>query len=146
MHNTNALLERPCGCKAPNLTTEPPCPILCRRLMMPLTELFFCFFKISFISSLYTLWHVIRFSITDIHIYTVVLCSSKGVYCSKFTHFLTAERKCHRAWWRSGKFGVLHPQGHRFKPHSSRHVGTLGKSFTRSCLYVMWRPARMPCS
>ena len=49
---------------------------------------------------------------------------------------------CGRAWWLSGKFGVLRPQGHRFVPHCSRHVGNLGKSFTRSCLYiVMWRPA-----
>ena len=34
----------------------------------------------------------------------------------------------------------------KFEPHSSRHVGTLGMSFTHSCLYnVMWRPAWLPC-
>src|SRR6218665_2178105 len=42
-----------------------------------------------------------------------------------------------RAWWFSGKFVALRPQGCRFEPHSSRHVGTLGKSFTRSCC-ITW--------
>ena len=51
------------------------------------------------------------------------------------------------AWWLSGKFGALHLQGRWFEPYSSRHVGILGKSFTRSCLYnVMWHPVRLPCS
>ena len=46
------------------------------------------------------------------------------------------------AWWISGRFGALHPQGHRFESYSSHHVGTLGKSFTQSCLYnEMWCPA-----
>ena len=49
-------------------------------------------------------------------------------------------------WWLSGKFGALHQQGRRFEPHSSHHVGTLDKSFTRSCWYeMMWRPAWLPC-
>ena len=39
------------------------------------------------------------------------------------------------AWWLSDKFCALHPRGRRFEPHSSRHEETLGKSFTRSCLY-----------
>ena|SRR6218665_145321 len=44
-------------------------------------------------------------------------------------------------------FGALGAEGRWFEFHSSRHVGTLGKSFTRSCLYdVMWRPAWLPCS
>ena len=38
-------------------------------------------------------------------------------------------------------FGTFHPEGLRFESHSSCHVGTLGKSFTRSCLHiVIWRP------
>ena len=38
-------------------------------------------------------------------------------------------------WWLRGKFGALRPEGRRFESHSSRHVETLGKSFTRaSCL------------
>ena len=37
-------------------------------------------------------------------------------------------------WYLSGKFGALCPEGHRFESHSGRHVGTLGKSFTHSCL------------
>src|SRR6218665_65238 len=50
------------------------------------------------------------------------------------------------AWSLSFKFGAFHPHGHRFEPHSSRHVGTLGKSFTRSCLYnAMLCPAWLPC-
>ena len=32
------------------------------------------------------------------------------------------------------KFSTLRPEGHRFKSCSSRHVGTLGKSFTYSFL------------
>src|SRR6218665_581370 len=32
------------------------------------------------------------------------------------------------------------------EPHSSHHVGTWSKSFTRCCLYnMMWRPAWLPC-
>src|SRR6218665_1616411 len=38
------------------------------------------------------------------------------------------------AWWLGGKFGVFRPEGFRFESHSSRHEGTLGKSFTHSCL------------
>ena len=38
------------------------------------------------------------------------------------------------AWWLSGRFGALCPEGRRFESHCSRHIGTLGKSFTRSCL------------
>jgi len=50
-----------------------------------------------------------------------------------------------RAWWPS-RFGALRLQGRRFESHSNRHVGTLDKSFTRSCLYnVMWRPVWLPC-
>ena len=38
------------------------------------------------------------------------------------------------AWWLSGKFGALHPEGRRFESHSSHHVGTLSKTFIRSWL------------
>ena len=38
------------------------------------------------------------------------------------------------AWWLSGRFGALRPDGRRFESHSSHHVGTLGKSFTYSCM------------
>jgi|SRR6218665_1025560 len=38
------------------------------------------------------------------------------------------------AWWLSGRFGALCPEGRKFEYPSSRHVGTLGKIFTRSCL------------
>ena len=38
------------------------------------------------------------------------------------------------AWWLSGRFGALRSEGRRFESRSSRHVGTLGRSFTRSCL------------
>ena len=45
------------------------------------------------------------------------------------------------------QFGGLRPEGRTFESHSSHHVGTIGKSFTRSCL---WRlgvltPTRYPC-
>jgi len=41
--------------------------------------------------------------------------------------------------------GALRPKGRRFKFHFRRHVRTLGKSFTRSCLYnAMWRSLPRP--
>ena len=43
-------------------------------------------------------------------------------------------------------FGTFGADGRWYESHSSRHVGTLDKSFTHSCLYnVMWRPASLPC-
>ena len=38
------------------------------------------------------------------------------------------------AWWLSGKFGALRPEGRRFKSHCGRQVGTSSHSFTHSCL------------
>jgi len=47
------------------------------------------------------------------------------------------------AKWPSGGFGA---DGRWFESHSSRHVWTLGKSFTHGCLFdVMWCPAWLPC-
>jgi len=40
-----------------------------------------------------------------------------------------------KVWRLIGRFGTFRPKGHGFESHSSRHVGTLGKSFTRSCLW-----------
>ena len=38
-------------------------------------------------------------------------------------------------------FGVSGAEGRWFESNSSCHIGTLGKSFTRSCLYnMMWHP------
>src|SRR6218665_2908795 len=34
-----------------------------------------------------------------------------------------------------GRFDAFHPKGRGFESRSSRHVGTLGKSFTRSYLW-----------
>ena len=39
----------------------------------------------------------------------------------------------------NGRFGALRPDGCRFESHSSRHVGTLGKSFIRSPLLALQR-------
>ena len=42
------------------------------------------------------------------------------------------------AWgygWRIGRVDAFRSKGRRFKSCSSRHIGTLGKSFTRSCLW-----------
>src|SRR6218665_1938841 len=39
-------------------------------------------------------------------------------------------------WWLIGRFVAFNPKGRRFESHSSCHVGTLGKSFTRSCLQL----------
>ena len=62
------------------------------------------------------------------------------------THFVSENRLLHaystvllflvrtdcEIWWLSGKFGALRPVGCRFESHSSRYIGTLGKSFTHS--------------
>ena len=45
------------------------------------------------------------------------------------------------AWWLTGRFNDFHPKGRRFESRPSGHVGTLGKSFTRSCL---WRFGMKP--
>ena len=37
--------------------------------------------------------------------------------------------------WRIGRVDAFRPRGHGFDSRSSRHVGTLGKSFTHSCLW-----------
>src|SRR6218665_1924566 len=39
------------------------------------------------------------------------------------------------AWRLSGKVGAFRPGGRRFESHPSRPFGTLGKSFTHSCLW-----------
>ena len=39
------------------------------------------------------------------------------------------------ARWLIGRFGAFRPKGRGFESLSSRHVETLGKSFTRSCLW-----------
>src|SRR6218665_1563720 len=50
-------------------------------------------------------------------------------------------------WWLRGRFGALHPVGRRFEYPSSRHVGTLGKFFTRSCLlrFSVLTPTKYQC-
>ena len=37
--------------------------------------------------------------------------------------------------WHIGGVDTFRPKGHGFDSCSSRHVGTLGKSFTHSCLW-----------
>ena len=39
------------------------------------------------------------------------------------------------AWWLIGRFVAFRSKGNGFKSRSSHHVGTAGKSFTRSCLW-----------
>ena len=38
------------------------------------------------------------------------------------------------AWERIGRVDAFQPEGRGFESHSIRHVGTLDKSFTFSCL------------
>ena len=58
------------------------------------------------------------------------------VHCTVYSHVLpTFEGFIKDVPYRSGAwFDALHLEGRRFESHSSRHVGTLGKSFTRNCL------------
>ena len=39
------------------------------------------------------------------------------------------------AWWLIGRFGAFRPKGWVFESRSGRHVGTLVKYFTHSCLW-----------
>src|SRR6218665_640078 len=38
-------------------------------------------------------------------------------------------------WWRIGRVDNFQPEGPGFDSRSSRHIGTLGKSLTHSCLW-----------
>jgi len=63
------------------------------------------------------------------------LCHVFGIYV-RSSDYIQVFGICvfpnHGAWWLSGRFGALHPEGRRFQSHSSHHVGTLGMFFTRS--------------
>jgi len=50
-------------------------------------------------------------------------------------------------WLLSGAFGALRPEGCRFESRSSRHLGTLGKPFTRSFLehFGVLTPTQYEC-
>src|SRR6218665_130794 len=62
--------------------------------------------------------------------FEVMMISSHGLHM-----FLAASLFiCCGAWWRIGRFGAFRPKGGRFESRSGRHVGTLGKPFTHSCL------------
>jgi len=39
------------------------------------------------------------------------------------------------AWWIISRFDTFRPKGREFESRASRHVGTVGKSFPRSCLW-----------
>src|SRR6218665_2761179 len=51
-----------------------------------------------------------------------------------FFRYLGLENLC-GVWWLIGRFDASRPKRHGFDSRSSRHVETLGKSFTRSCLW-----------
>ena len=50
-----------------------------------------------------------------------------------FIYFFVVQ-KCRGAWFLIGRIDAYRPKGREFDSRSSRHVGTLGKSFTYSCL------------
>ena len=47
----------------------------------------------------------------------------------------TLHAYCIGAWWLISRFCTFRLKGHGFESRSSHHVGTLGKSFTRSYLW-----------
>jgi len=49
--------------------------------------------------------------------------------------FITLRRPC-GVWWLISRVDAFRPKSRGFESLSSRHVGTLGKSFTRSCFGV----------
>ena len=69
----------------------------------------------------------------NIHIYNELICVkwiSKTMKIKILFYML-----CTGARW---LVVVLGAEGRWFKSHSSGHIGTLGKTFTRSCLYDIW--------
>src|SRR6218665_2741330 len=48
-------------------------------------------------------------------------------------------------WWLIGRLGAFRPKGRQLESPISRHVGTLSKSFTRSCLQGRIKPSGGPC-
>src|SRR6218665_345366 len=66
---------------------------------------------------------------------TRVVVTQKRKYLNAIRSEWTPDsRKVCGAWWLSSKCSAFRPEGRRFKSHSGRYVGTLGKSFTHSCL------------
>jgi len=54
--------------------------------------------------------------------------------CQPQDHDLSTPGPC-GVWWLIGRFDAFRPKGNGFESHCSCHVGTLGKLFTRSCLW-----------
>ena len=59
----------------------------------------------------------------------------KGVCLLGFALNLVIFCSCCEAWWLIGRFDAFRLKGRGFESRSSRHVGTLGKSFTHNCLW-----------
>src|SRR6218665_3937785 len=49
--------------------------------------------------------------------------------------FRDTEARYSGMWWLIVRVDAIRPEGRGFESRSSRHVGTLGKSLTRSCLW-----------
>jgi len=64
----------------------------------------------------------------------VLVEALQGTSAVPLKHNITNNKKNRLARWLSCKFGALHPEGRWFESRSICHVGTLGKSFTHSCL------------
>ena len=69
--------------------------------------------------------HTCTHTLTHIHMHTPV---------EYMAQLQIAVKNC-GTWWRFGRVDASRPEGRGFESHSSRHVGTLGKSFTHSCLW-----------
>ena len=67
-------------------------------------------------------YYIIVYYINLLHYYIIVL-----LHYSILHYF--------GAWWVIDRFIAFHPNGRGFESRSSRYIGTLGKSFTRSCLW-----------
>src|SRR6218665_540771 len=59
------------------------------------------------------------------------------LYCTRATDdFHSSISITCGAWWFSGRVGALRLEGCNFESYSNHHLGTMGKSFTRSCLLL----------
>src|SRR6218665_71727 len=73
----------------------------------------------------------ILYTCINVQLYNMCLfmCLYTHTYIHRFIHATYIY-----AWWRIGRVTTFRLEGRGFESHSSRGVGTLGKSFTYSCL------------
>src|SRR6218665_1998027 len=87
--------------------------------------------SLTLIYFMYLIDHVAELRFVKRFIYAI-----KRIYIHTHTHTAglhgdSGEQVSCGTWWLTDRFDAFRPKGRGFESRSSRHVGTLGKSFTR---------------